>query len=144
MGELSPGLLEAGVRGALLDRLQVARWPVMCASARPRRRNSAAVSCLLVGSGAGGMPVSASVDAILRGAVSASAALVEQGLENRVVIDAVEFIEIFEDVAISAAEGSEACLHDGDLAARCAGRAATSRPARPPPPELRCDEQPDW
>ncbi|MEZ5628489.1 MAG: CHAT domain-containing protein, partial [Rhodocyclaceae bacterium] len=145
VGELSPGLLEAGVRSALLDfALQVAQWPDDARFGPASAPRSAAVSCLLVGSGAGGMPVSASVDAILRGAVSASAALVEQGLENRVVIDAVEFIEIFEDVAISAAEGLEACLHDGDLAGKVRWTSRDIQTGEGRRRRVRCDEQPDW
>ena len=145
VGELSPGLLEAGVRGALLDfALQVAQWPDDVRFGPASAPRSAAVSCLLVGSGAGGMPVGTSVDAILRGAVSASAALVEQGLESRVVIDAVEIIEIFEDVAISAAEGLENCLRDGDLAGKLRWDSRDIQSGEGRRRRVRCDEMPDW
>lgn len=117
VGELTPALLEAGVRDALLDfALRVAQWPAADTRFGDEAPRKAAVSCLLVGSGAGGMPVSASVEAMLRGAVAARARLVDQGHDERVMIDEIEFIEIYEDVAIQAAEGLRHALRDGVLA----------------------------
>jgi CHAT domain-containing protein len=104
VGDLSPGSLEDSVRAALLDfALDVAHWPDnrFGESGRPR---SAAVTCLLVGTGAGGLPVGDALEAMVRAAVSANQRLAEQGLDNRVLIDRLEFLELYEDIAIMAAE----------------------------------------
>jgi pimeloyl-ACP methyl ester carboxylesterase len=116
VGELSPGLLERGVRAALLDlALQVGqRADQRSGSANEPR--SVSLSCLLVGTGAGGMPVRDSIEAILRAAVGANTKLVDAELDHRVLVDEIEFLEIFEDVAINAAEALELALTDGELA----------------------------
>lgn len=104
IGGLSPGLLEDSIRGALLDfTLKVAYWPDerFGADGRPR---SAAITCLLIGTGAGGVPVGDALEAILRAAVSTNQALAAQELDNRVLIDRLEILELYEDVAIEAAE----------------------------------------
>ena len=94
VGDLAPGPLETGVRDALVDyALGIARWPDERFGGAGAVR-SAAVSCLLVGSGAGGLSVADSVKAILRGALAAAERLVEAGLDHRVAIDRLEFIEI--------------------------------------------------
>ncbi len=145
VGDLRPGSLELGVRGALLDfALQVAQWPDDIRFGPASAPRSAAVSCLLVGTGAGGMPVSASVDAILRAAMAAADKLAEQGLENRVVIDEIEFIEIYEDIAISASEGLERALRDGELSARIDWADRNIQQGQGRRRRIRCDEQPDW
>lgn len=145
VGDLSPGGLEVSVRSALLDfALQVAQWPDDARFGPASAPRSAAVSCLLVGTGAGGMPVSASVDAILRAAVAAADKLTEQGLENRVVIDAIEFIEVFEDIAISATEALGNSLRDGDLAARIDWPDRNIQMGEGRRRRVRRDEQPDW
>jgi CHAT domain-containing protein len=116
VGELTPGLLEAGVRAALIDyALQVARWPDD-RFGKPGSPRRASVSCLLVGTGAGGIPIRDSMDAILRGAVAANARLVRSHLEQLVTIDRLQFIEMYEDVAIGAAEQLKRVLTDGELA----------------------------
>ena len=145
VGELRPGALEAGVRTALLDfALQVAQWPDDLRFGPASAPRSAAISCLLVGTGAGGMPVPASVEAILRAAVSAADKLTEQGLENRVVIDELEFIEIFEDVAISASEALSHALRDGELSARVEWPDRNIQTGQGRRRRVRCDEPPDW
>ncbi|WP_180129044.1 CHAT domain-containing protein [Rhodoferax sp. BLA1] len=104
VGALSPGLLEDSVRAALLDfALDVAHWPDprFGEGGRPR---SAAVTCLLVGTGSGGLPVADALEAILRAAVCANRRLADQGLDNRVLIDRLEFLELFEDIAIAATD----------------------------------------
>lgn len=144
VGELSPGLLEAGVRAALLEyALQVAQWP----DARfgpPGSPRRAAVSCLLVGTGAGGMPVRDSVEAIVRGAVATNARLVDAGMDGRVTIDRLEFVELFEDVAISAAEGLHQILAIGELAAVVRWPAQEVAGGRAGRRRVRFDEAPDW
>ena len=144
VGELSPGLLMKGVRDALLDyALRVAQWPDdRFGGARQVR--SAAVSCLLVGSGAGGVSARDSLDAILRAAVAANAKLAQARLENRVVIDRIEIVELFEDIAIGAAEALHAVLGDGELATAANWPAGTIEPGEGGLRRVRYDDAPDW
>lgn len=116
VGELAPGLLESGFRDALLDyALQVARQPDRSPGAADAVR-SAAVSCLLVGTGAGGIPLRSSLEAMLRGAVAANQKLVEADLHTRVLIDEIEFIELYADIAVAAAQAMQTLIRDGALA----------------------------
>lgn len=145
VGELSPGLLAAGVSKALLDyALQVAQWPDDIRFGPSDKPRHAALSCLLVGSGAGGMPIAGSVEAILRAAVAAGNRLVEQELDHKVVIDEIEFIEVFEDVAIVAAEALSAALRDDVLAARVSWPDRAIRSGTGGRRRVRFDDQPDW
>lgn len=116
VGELTPGLLQTGVSRALLDyALQASQWPDtrFGGPGSPRR---ASVSCLLVGTGAGGISTGDSVEAILRGAVDANEQLITGDLDNRVTIDKVEFLELYEDVALRAVHALRTLLMDGELA----------------------------
>jgi hypothetical protein len=102
VGELSPGLLQDGVRRALLDfALQVIEWPDDRFGAADGVR-TIKVSSLLIGTGAGGMRTRDSLESILRGAADAQRALAECALAGRVVIAEIEFIELYEDIAIQA------------------------------------------
>lgn len=103
VGELSPGLLQDGVRRALLDlALQVIEWPDDRFGPSDVAR-AIKVSTLLIGTGAGGMRVRDSVESILRGAADAQRALRDGELAGRVSVGEVEFIELYEDIAIQAA-----------------------------------------
>lgn len=115
VGELTPVLLQSGVTSALLDyALQLSQWPDnrFGEAGAPR---SAAVSCLLVGTGAGGMSTSDSMEAILRGAADANQRLMQADLDNRVTIDRLEFLELYEDLALIAADALHCILMDGEL-----------------------------
>ena len=112
VGELTPVSLETGVRDTLLDyALRIARWPDERFGAADTVR-SAACSCLLVGSGAGGLPVADVVKAILHGALAAASRLTEAGLGHRVALDRIEFIEIYQDLGLIAVEALEDALRD--------------------------------
>ena len=107
------------MRDALLDyALRIAAVAGRALRSSPRRLRSAALSCLLVGSGAGGVTVRDS-----RGGHPArrrwrpTDRLAEAELDGRVVIDRIEFLELYEDMAIAAAEAL-----DGVLRRRRAGR----------------------
>lgn len=116
VGELSPGLLQDGVRRALLDfALQVIEWPDDRFGPTDATR-TLCVSTLLIGTGAGGMRVRDSVESILRGVADARRALRDGALAGRVDIAEVEFIELYEDIAIQAA-GALRDVADGALAA---------------------------
>ena len=144
VGDLAPGLLEAGVRNALIDyALQVAQWPdERFGPARAVR--SAAVSCLLVGSGAGGVTVRDSVEAILQGAVAANNRLEQADMNDRVLIDGIEFLELFEDVALAAAEALDSILQDGQLALAVAWPAKVIEEGQGRLRRVRGDDTPGW
>ena len=68
------------------------------------KSRSAAFSALLVGTDGGALGgISDSIHAIVRGAIAANRSLAETGLADRVFIDKIEFVELYEDVAIQAA-----------------------------------------
>ncbi|MGQ0697025.1 MAG: DUF7379 domain-containing protein [Panacagrimonas sp.] len=146
VGDLSPGLLERSVRDALLDyALKVAEWPDERFGPAKGVR-SAKLSCLLVGSGAGGIPVRDSIDAILRGGVAANTRLVDSGLDGRVLIAEIELLELFEHVAIEAVDALDAALRDGELAVAIdcppEARVVQSCPGRMR--RVRVDAEDDW
>lgn len=144
VGELSPGLLTKGVRDALLDyALRIAQWPDERFGPATAVR-SAPVTCLLVGSGPGGMTVHDSLDAILRGAVAANAKLVAAELEGRVIIDSIEFLELYEDVAIAAAAALDTTLGDGELAMQAVWREGTLVEGEGRLSRVGCDAAGDW
>jgi CHAT domain-containing protein len=103
LGEISAqnvteGVLQAGLRHALL----VAERPAL--PGEGNRWRSAGFSTVLLGTGGGrSLSVEESVAAIVRGVVQANRALRSQGLWNRVRIDEIELIELYEAVAIRAA-----------------------------------------
>ncbi len=101
------------------------------AEAGPRK---ATLTTLLIGTGAGGMSVADSVSAILRGVKQANLSLAEARLENQVIIDAVEFLELWEDRAIQAAHVLERVSLDSELGSyfdcRCQLRTLPGKKAR--------------
>jgi len=144
VGELSPGLLEIGVRKAMLDfALHMAQRPQLDPE-KPRGICAVALTCMLVGSGAGGMMVRDSVEAILRGAVAANRKLVSARMDNKVLIDEIEFLELFEDVAITAAEALESTLTDGELAMDVEWSDRVVKLGQGGRRRIRCDEAGDW
>ena len=144
VGELSPGLLAKGVRDLLLDyALGIAQGAAATAQGGDGVR-SAPVTCLLVGSGAGGMTARDSLEAILRGALAANDKLVAAELEDKVVIDRLEFLELYEDVAIAAAEALDAVLRDGELALRATWAGGTLVQGQGRLRRVRWDESPNW
>ena len=144
VGELSPGLLAKSVRDAMLDyALRIAQWPDdRFGPSNPVR--SAALTCLLVGTGAGGMTPRDSVEAILRGAAAANDKLVAAEMEGKVIIDRIEFMELYEDVAITTAEALDAVLRDGQLAMQVAWPQGTLEEGQGPLRRVRCDEAQGW
>jgi CHAT domain-containing protein len=144
VGELSPGQLEEAMRSALLDfALRVTHWPDdrFGEATRPR---SAAVSCLLIGTGAGGMPIGDAVEAVLRAAVTANARLVDNELDSKVVIDQVEFIELYEDLAISAAHALRKAVANAELSHSLRWDALAIEAGQAGQYRLRSDEAPEW
>ena len=115
VGSVSPGGLERAMRQAMLAYAsQVADCPDDRFGPVDATR-SARLSCLLVGTGAGGVSLRDALDAMLRGALAANLQLQESGQTHRVLIDEIEFVELMEDVAISAAQQLERLLAEEPL-----------------------------
>lgn len=124
VGELSPGRLETGARDALLEyalRLQT-RTATQRGSAAGAgtARLSAGVSCLLVGTGAGSLQLRDSIEALLRAALAANRKLEDAQLDQQVLIEHIEFIELYEDLAIAAAKELAVLVDSADLGPRIA------------------------
>lgn len=122
VGELTPGRLEAGVRDLLLDHALrlLQRGPGQGeagagpASTAPTRLQ-AKISCLLVGTGAGSLSLADSAEALLRGAVAANRKLETARLDQQVLISHIEFMELYEDLALGAAQALSALVGSADL-----------------------------
>jgi hypothetical protein len=129
VGELSPGRLETGARDALLE--YALRLQTRAATERGRAmapssgRLNASVSCLLVGTGAGSLLVRDSIEALLRAALAANRKLEDAKLDQQVMIDHVEFIELYEDLAIAAAKEMAVLAESADLGPRIAWKEST-------------------
>lgn len=120
VGDLSPGeLMRAVSYGARAYALAVAESPSPTDTA-PEARRSAKISSLLIGTGAGGLPVQDAILSILRGIAHANQSLETVGYTERVRIDEIEFIELYEDRAIQAAHALADMKNDVDLAPRFA------------------------
>ena len=104
VGELTPNTLTHTFTRALLDyALMVAESTDDAFAGMNGAPRPVTVSSLLIGTGAGGIRVEDSVIAILRAVHRAGLALQDCGLHNRVLIESIEFIELWEDRAIQAA-----------------------------------------
>ncbi len=144
VGKLGTGQLEEAMRSALLDfALIVAHWPDdrFGEATRPR---SAAISCLLVGTGAGGMPVGDAVESVLRAAIAANARLADSEMDGKVLIDRVEFVELYEDLAISAAHALRKAVENPELADNLNWPKKAIEPGQAGRHRLRADEPPEW
>ncbi|MCC2657429.1 MAG: hypothetical protein K0Q76_2537 [Panacagrimonas sp.] len=115
VGSVSPGGLELAMRQALLAYAShVADGPDDRFGPADATR-VARLSCLLVATGAAGVSLRDSLDAMLRGALAANLQLQESGLSHRVLIDEIEFVELMEDIAIAAARQLELLLAEEPL-----------------------------
>ncbi len=144
VGDLSATTLQATVCAALLDyALRAAQWPDE-RFGRPGGVRSAAVSCLLVGSGPGGIGVRDCVEAILRGGVSANERLAKAELNDKVLVDRIEFLDIFEDAALAAAKALQVLLTDGQLADAVAWQSGVVEEGQGRRRRMRYDDAPGW
>ncbi len=116
VGELSPGGLQAAIT---LASLQYAIHVAECQDERfdtlsgvPR---SAKITCLLIGTGFSNLTIHDSLVAILRGIKDAYRILEIQKLSNKVLINAVDFMELLQDKAILATIELKRILLDGEL-----------------------------
>jgi pimeloyl-ACP methyl ester carboxylesterase len=121
-GAITPEIVRVGIREALL-KYALALIEEPCVEATDAWR-SAAFSTLLIGtSGGSALSVADSVSAIVQGALEVNRILRERKLWDRVRIDAIEFIELYEQVAVAAVRAAR------DLAERLG-------PINITPPEL--------
>ena len=144
VGKLSPGQLEAAMRSALLDfALTVAHWPDerFGEASQPR---SASISCLLIGTGAGGMPIADAVESVLRAAIAANTQLADRELDSKVVIGQVEFVELYEDLAIAAAHAIRKAVDTAELSPCLNWKAQAIESGQAGQYRLRADEPPEW
>jgi CHAT domain-containing protein/pimeloyl-ACP methyl ester carboxylesterase len=104
VGELTLGHLTVGfARGALVYATMLAEREKQAHQGQLLEPVQAKISSLLIGTGAGGLTIEDSMAALLQGVAQANRTLAERGLANIVTITELEFIELFEDRAITAA-----------------------------------------
>ncbi len=119
VGELSP----AGLSGSFARALSAFVLEVSGSSderfgAKSGGPRSARITALLIGTGAGGISVEESVNAILRGTLKVSELLQESDLDKRVILDEVEFVELWQDIALQAGKALEKAKDEPDLRGR--------------------------
>lgn len=145
VGELSPQPLQSGVRDVLLEyalRLLQRHDEVGGSAAAPRL--DAGVSALLIGTGAGSLSLRDSLEAMVRGALDANRKLEDSRLAHRVRIARLEFIELFEDVAIGAARDLAALADSPELGALLAWPERVIVAGEGWRRRIRFDDDPGW
>ncbi|MBL8306784.1 MAG: CHAT domain-containing protein [Rubrivivax sp.] len=133
VGELAAGRLQTSLRDAMLEfALRLVQRNGAETGGTTGGRVAARLSCLLVGSGGAGLSVRESVETMLRAAAGANQRLVATQLDAKVLFTGLEFIELFEDMAIAAAREVGALAAAGDLQAaiRFAPAEVTEGPGR--------------
>lgn len=146
VGDLTPGLLTLSVQNALLEcALQIAQWPTEDTRfSTEAGKRSIDITSMLVGTGAGGMTVRDSIEAIVRGAIAANEKLAEAKLVDQVAINSLEFLELYEDIAIAAAEALNSILANNQLSNNVNWADATVREGEGGFNRLRYDEMGGW
>lgn len=113
VGELTPGTLEKAVsRGIRTYATSHMNGQGECCPP------PTGVSVLLVGTNDAGLSVTTAIAAILRGIDKALQNLEKHGLADRLMLEEVELIELYEDIAIHAAHALEDASKDTDLTRR--------------------------
>ncbi len=116
LGTLTPGRLEASVTDALLGYcLELVQIPEeRCPMGRDELR-AMGLSTVLIGSGAGGMSLRDSIEALLRAVVTTNRRLMDARLGDCIQISQLQLVELFQDVAINAAEALEDVMASVDF-----------------------------
>lgn len=144
VGELSPANLAASFSRALSAFvLEIAENPDERFRTAPGVPRSATITSLLIGTGAGGVSVEDSINAILRGTLKVSNLLIETNLNGKVNIDELEFVELWQDVAMQAGRALERVKDDPELRDRfdCDVHVRTSTGGLH---RMHWDEDPEW
>ena len=134
VGELTPGRLQDSFARAILSFALVraeqdskghaavksptgkATAAVKSHATAEQTETPAAVSTLLIGTGAGALPIRDSLASMLRGVADANASLKRAGFTEPVYVDQVEIIELYEDRAVEAALALVDLQNDPELA----------------------------
>ncbi|HCI13645.1 MAG TPA: hypothetical protein DFK12_06710 [Gallionellaceae bacterium] len=113
VGELTPGSLEKAVSRGI-------RTYATSHMNEPGKYGTppTGVSVLLVGTSKAGLSVTTAIAAILRGIDKALQNIEKHGLADRMMLEEVELIELYEDIAIHAAHALEDASKDADLTRR--------------------------
>ena len=115
VGSLTPGRLEAALVQAFIEYAsEVARWP----DDRFGKANVARhahINCLLIGTGFDNMTVRDSLTSILRAVIRVNERLKKNAFDDRVLIDRLTLLELYQDVAILAARDLTALLATDDF-----------------------------
>lgn len=115
VGELTPGNLQAAWTSALAEyALQVANWHDERFGSKDAVRH-AAISCLLVGTGAGGVSAQDCISALLHSVKSVNEKLTPNELAPRSFINDVEILELFYDIALQATGALQKALGEPEL-----------------------------
>jgi hypothetical protein len=118
LGSLSPGRLESTVSEALLTYcFELAQMPEHKSPIKRADMRSMGLSSVLIGSGAGGMNLRDSIEALLRAVVNTNRRLMDARLADRVYISKLQLIELYQDVAINAADALEDVMASVDFRA---------------------------
>ncbi len=95
-GDLTPGALTDSFRNAVI------RFVLIGHEKNQFNGKPISLSTLLIGTGAGGLSIKDSISSLLRGVIHANRVLAGPGNNFDMVVSNLEFIELFEDVAINA------------------------------------------
>ncbi len=106
LGSLSPAQLQSSMRHGVLTYIRYLHDNGF-ASDQPL-----GISCLLVGSGSGGISMEDALTALLRGAQDANKALVAQKGFTPLRLQSIEFVELFLDRAVQAARVLQGLCHN--------------------------------
>ena len=116
LGTLSPGLLEATVRDALLAYcFELSQMPGRDSVIEQADLRSMGLSTVLIGSGAGGMNLRDSIESLLRAVIATNQRLIDARLADRVFITKLQLVELYQDIAINAASALDDVLASAHL-----------------------------
>ncbi len=144
-GELTSRLLTATFARSLLELARHIVEGLGSDAGKPAGKpHEIAVSCLLIGAGAGGVGVQESALALLRGVADANRTLEQAGQIEGVCITTIELVELWEDRAIAAARALHMARQDPELAGKF-DVASLIRPGVGGNRGVRAaDDDPDW
>ncbi len=140
VGELAPGILESAISRGI--RSYAASLADCHGGPRQTQRG---ISVLLIGTNGAGVSVATAVAAILRGIDKALQNLEKHHLGNRLALEEIELVEIYQDRAIQAAHALQDAARDDALAQRFdlsgTARVQCRRGAKR---RAFCEDTPDW
>ena len=140
VGELAPGILESAISRGI--RAYAASLADCHGGPRETQRG---ISVLLIGTNGAGVSVATAVAAILRGIDKALQNLEKHHLGNRLVLEEIELVEIYQDRAIQAAHALQDAARDDTLVQRFdLSGTAQVQCRRGAKRRAFCEDTPDW